>query len=222
MIRQKLEIRFEKTEAVRFISHHDLMRAFQRALRRARWPVRLTEGFNPRPRIVFPDALEVGIVSRDEVAEVELTQWNPINDLERRLRRELPSGLLVRSLNEIQPTRKARQSIQHQYRIHLRETGIVLSPQRLETMLRAKQLPYLRPGNPTKRGARPKELDLRPSLAGVALEDNGDLTISVKCSPSGAGKPLEYLALLTSLPKDRLKGIRLTRLRTTLKPSVNP
>ena len=68
MIQQKVEIRFQKGEAVRFISHHDLMRAMMRAVRRANLPVRLTEGYNPRPRIVFPVALEVGVASLDEVA----------------------------------------------------------------------------------------------------------------------------------------------------------
>ena len=81
MIQQKVEIRFEKGEALRFISHHDLMRAFQRAVRRAGLPVRLTEGFNPRPRIVFPVALEVGVASLDEVAEIELTQCIALPEL---------------------------------------------------------------------------------------------------------------------------------------------
>ena len=81
MIQQKVEIRFEKSEAVRFISHHDVMRAFQRAVRRADLPVRLTQGFNPRPRIIFPAALELGIASLDEAAELELTQCLPLSHL---------------------------------------------------------------------------------------------------------------------------------------------
>src|ERR1035437_4614515 len=80
-IRQKVELRFEKGEAVRFISHHDLMRALMRALRRAALPVRLTQGYNQRPRIVFPVALEVGVASLDEAAEIELTQCLEIPEI---------------------------------------------------------------------------------------------------------------------------------------------
>jgi radical SAM-linked protein len=219
-----VEIRFEKSEAVRFISHHDLMRAFQRALRRASWPVRLTEGFNPRPRVVFPDALEVGVVSQDEAAEVELAQWIPLSKLERQLRRSLPPGLLLRSLKEVDPIRTGKRLIECRFRIQLREPQIRLSSRRLEELREAPKLPYRRR---KRQAAGPtKELDLRPSLVDAKLDDNGDLCLNVKPSPNGTGRPLEYLSMLTGVPEDRLRGIRITRLRMTLgsppPPQVDP
>src|ERR1035437_2871630 len=105
MIRQKVELRFEKGEAIRFISHHDLMRAMMRAIRRAALPVRLTEGFNPRPRIVFPVALEVGIASLDEVAEIELTQCSEIQEIHNRLASVFPPGLELKAVRDLPPFR---------------------------------------------------------------------------------------------------------------------
>src|SRR6185503_1780822 len=105
MIQQKVEIRFQKGEAVRFISHHDLMRAMMRAVRRAALPVRLTEGFNPRPRIVFPVALEVGVASLDEVAEIELTQCIATQEVLARLSSAFPPGLVLKTVRDLPPRR---------------------------------------------------------------------------------------------------------------------
>ena len=128
VIRQKVELRFEKGEAVRFISHLDLMRALQRAVRRAGLPVRLTQGFNPRPRLVFPVALEVGIHSLDEAAELELTSWIPLPDLQSRLGRQLPAGLTLLSVRELPPTPRGRSPTRIRYCLHLPEAGLRLSP----------------------------------------------------------------------------------------------
>src|SRR5260370_20214464 len=103
MTQPKAEIRFEKGAAIRFNSHHDLMRAFARAVRRAKLPVRLTEGFNPRPRIVFPVALEVGVASLDEVAEIEFTQWLDIQDIAAPPAVAFSPGLTLTAANELPP-----------------------------------------------------------------------------------------------------------------------
>ncbi|MEK7852195.1 MAG: TIGR03936 family radical SAM-associated protein, partial [Planctomycetota bacterium] len=45
----KIRVRFTKLGDIRFISHHDLMKVFERAIRRANIPVSMTQGFNPHP-----------------------------------------------------------------------------------------------------------------------------------------------------------------------------
>ena len=125
MIQQKVEIRFEKGEALRFISHHDLMRAFQRAVRRAGLPVRLTEGFNPRPRIVFPVALEVGVASLDEVAEIELTQCVASPEIHQRLSRALPPGLVLKTVKDLPPRRASQTVVRLTYRLHCRPDAVM-------------------------------------------------------------------------------------------------
>jgi radical SAM-linked protein len=104
-IRQKVEIRFAKRPEIRFLSHLDLVRAFHRALRRARIPVRLTQGFNPRPRIVFPVPIEVGTASEDDVAELELAREMSLEEIASRLAPVLPCGLVLRGVR-ILPCRR--------------------------------------------------------------------------------------------------------------------
>jgi len=68
----KVRLRFTKTDDMRFLSHHDLMRLLERLLRRAELPFRSTEGFNPKAKITFASALGLGIIGHEEVVEIEL------------------------------------------------------------------------------------------------------------------------------------------------------
>jgi radical SAM-linked protein len=70
----KVRIRFRKDGDLRLVSHHDLMRAFERMLRRAALPFRSTEGFHPQPRVVFAQSLPLGVSGLNEVVEIEWTE----------------------------------------------------------------------------------------------------------------------------------------------------
>src|SRR6185295_16147093 len=175
MIHQKVEIRFEKGEAIRFISHHDLMRAIMRAARRAHLPVRLTEGFNPRPRIVFPVALEVGIASLDEVVEIELTKCLPIEDIAARLSSAFPPGLTIKAVKELPPQRAGQLPILIRYRLHLQEAGITVAPKAAERLLAQETLPFQRP-----REKAIQDVDLRPALGAITIDAAGDMIVDVR------------------------------------------
>ena len=224
-IRQKVEIRFEKGEAVRFISHHDLMRAFQRAVRRAALPVRLTEGFNPRPRIVFPAALEVGIASLDEAAEIELTTWIQPNELMARLAHHIPPGLTIRGVKELPSTRKGQTPRRMTYRLHLAEAGVRLTREMLAQALRTPALIFLRmrPDKEKPGKIRTLEVDLKPLVAAAILdEDTGVLEVAIAVTPQATARPLEVLSVLTGTPLEQLKQVRVTKLESLLEPPPQP
>ncbi len=219
MIQQKVEIRFEKGEAIRFISHHDLMRALMRAVRRAKLPVRLTEGFNPRPRIVFPVALEAGVASLDEAAEIELTQCLATQEVFSRLSSVLPPGIQLKAVKDLPPRRAGQTPIRIQYLLHLVEAGIQLQTLQLENLLKAPALPFERP-----REKHLQKVDLRPALLALSLNPQGNLLVEVKPSPSGSVRPLEVLSLLLNVPLDDVKRVRVTKLLMELQtpPELTP
>src|SRR5690606_40985756 len=70
--RTRVRIRFSKLGKVRFTSHRDTARIWERALRRADLPVAYTEGFAPRPRVSFGLALPTGAESLGEYLDVDL------------------------------------------------------------------------------------------------------------------------------------------------------
>ena len=88
-------MKFIKGEQVKYISHLDLQRTFQRALRRAGINITYSQGFNPHPRISFAMALSVGMTSEGEYLDVELNDWYDESELVIKLNDVLPKGLQV-------------------------------------------------------------------------------------------------------------------------------
>jgi len=92
---QKLRIRYAKRGRLRFTSHRDFSRAFERALVRARIPMAYSSGFNPHPRISYAGAAPTGAASEAEYAEIGLSEVADVADILGRLDEALPAGLDV-------------------------------------------------------------------------------------------------------------------------------
>ena len=88
----KVRLRFAKCGDLRLVSHHDIMRCLERMLRRARIPIALTQGFNPRPKMTFALALGLGIEGRSEVVDLELSNRSNPPSCSSRLKRVAPAG----------------------------------------------------------------------------------------------------------------------------------
>jgi len=101
VFRQRLRARFHKKGLLRFISHRDLMRLFERALRRAELPLAMTQGYNPHPRLSFPLALGTGMVGLNEVMEFQLAEWLPPSAARRALQAQLPSEIVLQELTPV-------------------------------------------------------------------------------------------------------------------------
>jgi radical SAM-linked protein len=107
-----LRVRFAKLGRVRFTSHRDVARMWERALRRARLPIAYTEGFSPRPKISFGLALPVGCESVAEYLDVSLAEdVDPAVTVER-LAPMLPTGVVPTAAATIPPgTPSLQQSV---------------------------------------------------------------------------------------------------------------
>ncbi|MDI6758930.1 MAG: TIGR03936 family radical SAM-associated protein [Candidatus Omnitrophota bacterium] len=92
----KIAFVFAKKGQMRFISHLDLMRLFTRAMRRAQIPVKITEGFNPHPKLSIKRALKLGLESDNEEAAIVLKGWLGLEDFKERLQKQLPEGIQVK------------------------------------------------------------------------------------------------------------------------------
>lgn len=92
---------FAKKGNMKYISHLDLVRLFQRATRRADIPVALSKGFSPRPKIRFKRALKLGVESEAEEAIFQLTSSLSLDDFKNRLQRQLPEGISIKHVEVI-------------------------------------------------------------------------------------------------------------------------
>ncbi len=102
----KVRVKFEKTGAMKFIGHLDIMRYFQKALRRANIPVAFSGGFSPHMIMSFAAPLGVGVTSSGEYFDMELTESMPSAEMEKRLNETMAEGMRVISVREI-PDNKA-------------------------------------------------------------------------------------------------------------------
>lgn len=93
-----IRVKFRRGDEVKFISHLDLMKVFERAIRRARLPIAYSQGFNPHPGMVFGLPLSVGVTSEAEYGDFELTDDGlSMNEFMERLNSQLPLGLEILS-----------------------------------------------------------------------------------------------------------------------------
>ena len=69
---QRIRIRYAKRGPLRFTSHRDFARAFERAVRRAEVPIAYSQGFSPHPKISYASAAPTGVASEAEYLEIGL------------------------------------------------------------------------------------------------------------------------------------------------------
>ena len=94
---EKLQVTYSKSKEAIYMSHLDIVKVFEEALSRADIPVAYSNGFNPRPELVFAHPLSVGIESTGEVVEIMLTENIETSYFIKQMNRVLPNGITVLS-----------------------------------------------------------------------------------------------------------------------------
>jgi radical SAM-linked protein len=191
----KVRIRFHKGGALRLLSHHDLMRTFERLLRRAGLPFHRSQGFHPKPRLVFALSLPLGVVGREEVVELELDQALPPEEVHARLAAQAPPGLEILSVRRIQPRVNA-QVCRLAYALRIPVERLADLPQRIAGVLAASECWIDRHRPHSRQAAR--RIDLRPFLADLRIHHRPSPTLEMvlHLTPSGTARPEEVLGLL--------------------------
>lgn len=90
---QRIRLRYAKRGRLRFTSHRDFARAFERSLRRADVPMAYSAGFHPHPRISYVGAAPTGVASEAEYLEIALAEYRDPAELAAVLDAALPPGL---------------------------------------------------------------------------------------------------------------------------------
>ncbi len=90
-----LRFRFSRGPELKYIAHLDMLRLFERAIKRAGLPVAYTQGFNPRQKLVFGLPIAVGLTSSSEYADIEFDQDISTDDYIQGLNAHLPEGVRV-------------------------------------------------------------------------------------------------------------------------------
>lgn len=100
-----LRVKFTKESYLKYISHLDLMRLFQRTFRRGNIPIKYSEGFNPQPKFSIANPLALGIGSIEEYMDIDLYKKIAIEDFIERMNKELPEGIKIIDAKYIEDNR---------------------------------------------------------------------------------------------------------------------
>lgn len=92
----KARIKFSKTGSMKYVGHLDIMRYFQKAIRRSGLPIRYSEGFNPHQIMSFAAPLGVGITSEGEYLDIELKDAVPGREALSRLQATMVEGMEIK------------------------------------------------------------------------------------------------------------------------------
>ncbi len=195
---QRLRIRFCRGEEVKFISHLDIIRLWQRALNRAGMPLAYSEGFNPHPRVSLAAPLALGVTSETELMDISLAKFISPHSFTEAVSRQLPAGIEIRQVHHI-PT--ALPSLQSQvryaeYKVELEtEKGQRDIESAISHLLAAKQLPWQH-----QRDTGPRHYDLRALIDSLWLIDwhSGSCIIGMRlrCDSNGSGRPEQVATAL--------------------------
>jgi len=194
----RLRIVFAKTEAMRFTSHLDLHRTWERTMRRAGLPLAYSRGFKPHPRIVLASALPLGFTSQAEAVDIWLDEHIPLEAVETSLQRAIPPGIHIESLSEAQPNEPAlpTQVVAQEYSITFPGPVPDLD-QKAQEILQSTSL---------MRSWRDKNYDLRPLILSIeriadGANDCPRLLATLVAREGATGRPEELVRALGENPE---------------------
>ncbi|HEX6196415.1 MAG TPA: TIGR03936 family radical SAM-associated protein [Jiangellaceae bacterium] len=190
---QRLRVRFARRGRLRFTSHRDFQRAFERGLRRAGVPVAYSQGFTPHPKVSYAGAAPTGAASEAEYLELSVTDRCDVDEVAAALDAALPPGLDIVSVTEAGQAALADQLQVSSWIVRLADVPPADVEKAVEAFLAESSVVVERM---TGKGRR--ELDVRDAVVRADVE---------------SGEPVVRLVLNhvtpTVRPTDVVRGIRL-------------
>ncbi|MFD9488759.1 TIGR03936 family radical SAM-associated protein [Streptomyces sp. NPDC059991] len=212
---QRIRLRYTKRGRLRFTSHRDFQRAFERALRRAEVPMAYSAGFTPHPKVSYANAAPTGTGSEAEYLEIALTEYRDPAKLLTLLDESLPTGLDITDAVEARTSGLADRLTASIWEMRLDGVAVEDAEKAVEAFLAAETVEVQRK---TKNGVR--TFDTRGAVAGLqALPPQSDFVGSAGAAPAApinrpVDKPCAILRLVVRhltpavRPDDVLSGLR--------------
>ena len=195
---QRLRVKFSREEEIKFISHLDIIRLWQRAFTRARIPLAYSEGFNPHPRLSLAAPLAVGVTSEAELMDVFVVKLVSPHWFSAAASRQLPPGVDILGVYQVAPTMPSLQS-QIRYAEYRVKVETDKRPEDTEaavsSLLSLEHLPWHH-----HRDTGQRSYDLRALLDNLWLVDCRkpycNIGMRLRCDNSGSGRPEQVASAL--------------------------
>jgi radical SAM-linked protein len=194
---QRLRVKFSRGEAVKYVTHLDLMRLWERALLRAGIDIAYSEGFSPHARLSLAAPLAVGVTGSGELLDVFLSARISPHEFTRRVSEQLPDGIEIHEVRDVGIRAPSLQSEVRwaEYRVELDrsvERGRVQAA--IEAFLAAETLPWEH-----LREKETRRYDIRGLVQQLWLEEDGAsllLGMRLRLDSGGSGRPEQVVAAM--------------------------
>jgi radical SAM family uncharacterized protein/radical SAM-linked protein len=168
---QRLRVWFGKLGEMALVSHLDLVRLFDRAVRRAALPISFTNGYHPGPRISIANALPLGVTSSGEIIDLELTERLEAEVFQQKLSAQLPAEIPIYKIQEIPIHSPATTSLieRAEYLIEVATVELVALQQWqgwIDTVMALKDIAWEK----TTKSGKKAIINLRDRLFSLSLE----------------------------------------------------
>lgn len=203
---------YEKRDELKYISHLELMNTFRRTFRRAKLPVKYSQGYNPHIIFSMSQPLPVGMIGYSEYFDLELKEKLSLSLLKNEINKFLPKGLKVFEIVEISDEDKSLQAIvntaKYEYEMSLKEDNIN-SEKIISNFLNEEEIEITR----YRRKKDDRMIDLASMIHdGEVVEDNvWKFTIST--GSSGNVRPQEVIRALKLKTEGKVQEIPLVNIK---------
>ncbi len=184
----KIRIKFSKYGTMKYIGHLDMMRFFQKAIRRAGIDVKYSEGFSPHQIMSFAAPLGIGMESKGEYMDIEVCSMTSTQDMKEALARVMVEGVDIISVSVLPDNAKnAMASVAAaSYLLQRKEGDYPVNDlaEKLQAFLALEAIPYTKE---TKKSV--VELNLKEGIYELAADGSNAIRMMVNASSSGNIKP---------------------------------
>ncbi|MDD2457335.1 MAG: TIGR03936 family radical SAM-associated protein [Eubacteriales bacterium] len=206
-----VRLRFSRREPAIWLAHLDMMRTFERSIRRAGLPICWSQGYNPRPQMTFALPISVGLATAGDYLDLSLEEDLEPADVMDRLNRSLPTGFAILAANRAAPSKASLMSLVRAADYRLETPGLAEAIARI-----ANTQPLV-----VEKFSKGKmvDVDIRPLIEKIQLKGPDCLEMRVKAGSSANLRPDLFLKALETygdLPAEAAADCAVTRLALIL------
>jgi len=221
----RVALAFSKTGRMRFLSHLEMINAMVRAMRRARLPIKYSQGFHPMPKVSFASTLPVSMESLDETMYIELDEAGgrlAPGEIVERLNAVLPEGLKFSGGSVIPLKLSHPSAMMTEYMLFLKGSpaGLDIDIKGIDGIIRDfKDRDTIVVS--IKKKDKVQDIDIKPFVAELSRAGDMALSLTLRSGDGGASpRPGDIVACLFNLSRDASSLIPITKTRAVYKTPI--
>jgi radical SAM-linked protein len=197
---ERLRLKFSRGDEIKFISHLDIMRLWERAMRRANLPLMYSEGFTPHPRLSLAAPLSLGVTSDAELMDAYFGGQVSPQYMQIQIVRQMPAGITIHDIWAVgmeMPSLQAQVRFA-EYMVTLKSTegkSSAYIEQTITNMLAARDIPWQH-----IRDKSVRTYNLRSLINDISLTEYSNehtiISMKLRCDPGGSGRPEQIIKAL--------------------------